>query len=330
MSEQEKKSKLTYYKKNPYKCPVCGTDTLQEELLTGRGRLIAGGLSLELRRYYKPSSQWGLARPLIYPISVCPKCLYSVFSADFEQKITNKERFKDFVVDSKNRLSLVQTHFPDSSFQKPNRDLVEGIVSYLLAHHCYSLHDPEYNPTFQSGKCAIRCAWLLQDFMNELTDADQRKKYQTLQDYYYREAAQKYGLTLEYEEKGIEPLPNHINLGPDTDKNFGFEGVKYLYCLLNYRMCFFEANITRRLMKFRMARKMLSQVFGFGVSSKEKPTPILNMAKLVHKLITDKILEYEQKIIHNETDFEDTIEINIIPEESLDEDLLYDYIRNQG
>ena len=51
--------KVTFFSKNPIECPLCNTKFYKEDLLSGRGRLIAGDLSDELRRFYEPSQKYG-------------------------------------------------------------------------------------------------------------------------------------------------------------------------------------------------------------------------------------------------------------------------------
>ena len=83
--EQEKKTRVTFYLKKEIKCPICDEIFLREELLTGRGRLIAGGLTQELRRLYEPSKLYGKVNPLLYPVTCCPKCFYSAYHDDFSK-----------------------------------------------------------------------------------------------------------------------------------------------------------------------------------------------------------------------------------------------------
>ncbi len=40
---------MTFFSKEEIKCPVCGAAFYREEMRTGRGRLIAGELTEELR-----------------------------------------------------------------------------------------------------------------------------------------------------------------------------------------------------------------------------------------------------------------------------------------
>lgn len=74
---------VTYFSKDEIVCPVCQTHFRREEMRMGGGRLSAGELTDELRRTYVPTAKYGKVVPLIYPITVCPNCLYSADDFDF-------------------------------------------------------------------------------------------------------------------------------------------------------------------------------------------------------------------------------------------------------
>ena len=78
-----KEMKISYYLKNPVICPLCGTVSKREDLLSGGGRFIAADLTDELRRIYEPSKKFGEIFPLNYPITVCPACFYATYHDDF-------------------------------------------------------------------------------------------------------------------------------------------------------------------------------------------------------------------------------------------------------
>src|SRR3989339_1813771 len=76
-------AKISFFEKEPKKCPVCKNSFRFERLYTGGGRLYAVSTSDELRKIYKPTAVYGEINPLIYSVIVCPKCLYSAFLNDF-------------------------------------------------------------------------------------------------------------------------------------------------------------------------------------------------------------------------------------------------------
>ena len=81
----EESTRSSYFSKKVSVCPVCSTNFSREDLLTGRGRLIAGEITRELRRHYEPSQKFGEVYPLIYPVTVCPVCRYSAYPQDFSE-----------------------------------------------------------------------------------------------------------------------------------------------------------------------------------------------------------------------------------------------------
>ena len=74
---------VTYFSRTQTRCPICDTAFAREEMRTGRGRLIAGSLTDELRRNYEPSRKFGKVNPLLYPVTVCPSCYYGAYERDF-------------------------------------------------------------------------------------------------------------------------------------------------------------------------------------------------------------------------------------------------------
>ena len=303
---EESSSKATFIRKKPLICPSCDSEVWIEELLTGRGRLIAGDYTIELRRTYIKSAKWGQLNPLFYPVIVCPKCYYSTYHEDFEKRI---ERREDIFVqlETKSKKEEIAVLFGGLPNFKEERNSIHGVLSYLFADVTYTYLDAKYVPTFKRALSLLRAAWLLDDYAlyTGITIYNEAK------DICYEQAAKLYLKVLELEEKGIEDLSKIPSFGPDVDKNFGFEGIKYVYCLLNYRLCFFEKDIVERAKKFKIAKALMAKVFGLGVSSKSKPSIILLLAKYLHKVIGDKIKEYQYKIDNNIPVSEDYIEIEL-------------------
>ena len=75
--------RITYFSKDPIVCPVCGSKFFREDLLSGRGRLVAGDLTDELRRMYEPTQKYGELYPIVYSVTVCPVCYFAAFPQDF-------------------------------------------------------------------------------------------------------------------------------------------------------------------------------------------------------------------------------------------------------
>ena len=79
-------------------------------------------------------------------------------------------------------------------------------------------------------------------------------------------------------------------MGPDMDKNYGWDGVIYLCGLLEYKYGQQE-DIQLRLKKLNESKTAIARIFGLGKSSKNKPGPLLEHARNLYdnlsKLIND-------------------------------------------
>ena len=71
------------------------------------------------------------------------------------------------------------------------------------------------------------------------------------------------------------------NLGPDTDKNYGYDGVLYLQALLLYKYGYRD-DPERRAKELERQKSTLAKMFGLGKTSKEKPGPLLDLARALY------------------------------------------------
>jgi uncharacterized protein (DUF2225 family) len=275
--------KVSYYLKNPVICPLCSTTFKKEELLSGGGRLIATDTTDELRRIYQPSRKFGEVNPLSYPVTVCPNCLYAAFSEDFPHVMG--EYVPAALSQKGKRAHDIGLIFPSLDFTRP-RDLMSGTASYLLAVSSYSFHNPERAPTFRKGLASLRCAWLFGDLNEKLHD----KNYDTLMITMYRKAIGYYEKTISYAQDGRERIDSVKHMGPDLDKNYGFQGVLYLYTLLLYKYGK-EDDLEARIQKLTASKRIISKVFGSGKSSKSKPSFILEISRELYDKLSEKVEE---------------------------------------
>ncbi len=273
--------KVSFYSKTPTSCPVCGTNFPREELLTGRGRLIAGELTNELRRTYEPSKKFGEVHPLIYPVTVCPNCWYAAYQQDFS--LVNQDGIVRLSEDGDHRQQSIGTIFPGLDFEAP-RNLPEGVASYYLAVMCYDYFPASVTPTFKQGVSCLRAAWLLSDLHGIFPG----KNYEYLSRLFYRKAAFFYSLAVDYEGNGKEAIANAGHLGPDLDKNYGYDGVLYLSALLEYRYGSDETP-DLRVQALKRAKTTVARIFGMGRASKDKPTAILEKAKDLYAEISAEL-----------------------------------------
>jgi len=275
--------KVSYYLKNPLTCPVCEVNFKKEEMFSGGGRIIAGDINDELRRIYLPSKKVGEIHPLIYPVTVCPECLYAAYSEDF---LLIKEKNIPAALSQKiKRQRDIKLIFPIVDFRKP-RNLFTGAASYLLAISSYSFLGKETAPTFKKGLSSLRAAWLFDDLDKKYPG----QNYDRIKLILYRKAMSYYEKTVHIAQIGAERIDSVKNFGPDLDKNYGFQGLLFISTLLMYKYGD-EENTEERIAKLEGAKRIISKVFGSGKSSKSKPSFILDASKDLYEKLNEKITE---------------------------------------
>jgi len=294
---EDKTPKITFRSKKPLVCPVCGNEFYREEMFTGGGRLIAGKLTLELRRLYEPSKKYGVVNPLLYPVTVCPQCLFASFKEDFT-KINAKyiETAKSNTQRRHNNISKIFGKPLDFSL---NRTLEHGAASYLLAVEGYSYFDKWASPTIKKAISSLRAAWLFGDL--EIANPMQTQ-FGDVQNFFYKKALFFYNEAIERGQKGLESYDGVRNFGPDTDKNFGYEGLLYLIGYLTNKLSFYEKDIQKRKESLEIGKRVISKMFGSGKASKDKPSDILMMTRDLYDEMSESIKELEDKIAGKSVD----------------------------
>lgn len=272
---------ITFFSKNSITCPVCSNEFYREDMRTGRGRLIAGSLTEELRRLYEPTEKYGEVYPLIYSITVCPECLYAAFPQDFDAIPPAAANSLEESRESR-RTSLLKI-FPDLDFTQP-RDLSSGVASYHYAMMSMESFPPEMSPTIKKGLCALRAAWL----SNDLHRKQPGEHYDYLSELYYHKAWFFYSEALRYEEEGKEGITDAGFLGPDLDQNYGYDGVLYISALLEYHHGAQDNEETRRT-SLERAKTTVGRLFGLGKASKDKPSTLLERARDLHANINREL-----------------------------------------
>jgi len=273
--------RVSYYLKNPITCPVCDALFKKEEMLTGRGRLIARSTTDELRRTYEPSKKAGELNPLIYPVTVCPSCYYAAYPDDFSS-ITRE--YTGIALSQKTkRAHDISLLFPIVDFRRP-RNLFTGTASYILAVGCYSFMQKDRAPSFKKGLSALRAAWLFCDLEKKYPG----QNYDRLKLLMYRKAAGFYERTIAYSQTGQERIESIKHLGPDLDKNYGFQGILFIASLLLYKYGQ-SPDSEERVKKLENAKRTISRIFGSGKSSKSKPSQILDISKDLYEMIGTEV-----------------------------------------
>ncbi len=274
---------LTFFSKTPITCPVCDSAFYREELRTGRGRLNAGDLTRELRRTYVPSQKYGEVFPLIYPVTVCPACYYATFHPDFLE--IPPDIVETIRSEEQRRIADARLLFDSLDFAGP-RGLPEGCASYYLAAACYEHFPREFSPTFKRGLSCLRAAWICNDLHRKRPDDN----YDYLARVLYRKARFFYAHAVALEQTGKETLSGAPNLGPDLDKNYGYDGVLYLTGLLEYQYGPRKLPDKRQTALAR-AKRTVARIFGMGKASKDKPAAILDNAREIYEEITKELGE---------------------------------------
>jgi uncharacterized protein (DUF2225 family) len=283
MKTEEREAKVSFLSKEEYTCPVCETVFHREELLSGSGRLIAGVLTDELHRLYEPSAKYGEVYPLIYQATVCPECWFAAMDKDFSSlPEPDREKAAD---DRDKRIADTGLVFPGLNFHDP-KDLESGAASQYLVVRCYDFFPKEFSPTIKQGIAALRAGWLLE----ELDRKTPGQHYDWLALLFKKKAMFLYDDAIRKEQSGEETLSGIKIFGPDTDKNYAYEGVLYLSALLTYKYGF-QDNPGLRAPALDEAKRTIAKIFGIGKSSKNKPGPLLEHARSLYDNISKELNE---------------------------------------
>jgi len=281
--KEEKEKKVTFFSKESIQCPVCETLFKREELF--QGRVNAGDLTDELHRLYTPMAAFGEVQPLVYELTVCPSCYYSAFKSDF---LPGALKCKDVLeAEAEKRIKASQTLFPALDFQNFRR-IDEGAASYFLAMMCYEHMNKDFSPTAKQAMCAIRAAWLFEILNTKFP----KQNFDAVMLMFYKKALFLYKLAMEYEQKKVESISAVKYLGPDTDKNYGYEGVIYLCGLLEYKYGQTE-NQEARTLELDRGMRGIARMFGLGKKSKNKPGPLLEKGRLMYETLKKELKQEE-------------------------------------
>lgn len=278
--------KISFMSKEEYACPACHASFRREELLTGSGRLIAGKITDELHRLYDPSAKYGEIYPLAYPATVCPECWFASMDKDFfALSAEGRNRADD---DKPKRFKETRLIFPAADFTRP-RDLVNGAASWYLVLMSYQYFPVEFSPTIKMGIAALRTGWMLDEMHGKYPGYNYdwlALMFKRKAQYFYTEAVLK-------ETSGKETLSGIKNFGPDTDKNYAYEGALYLSGLLQFKYGD-RSNPEARAESLGAAKRTIAKIFGLGKSSKSKPGPLLEHGRALYDNINKELNETDE------------------------------------
>jgi uncharacterized protein (DUF2225 family) len=280
---EERELKISFMSKEEYICPVCETSFHREELLSGSGRLIAGAITDELHRVYEPSLKYGDIYPLSYQATVCPECLFASIDKDF---INLPAEAKEKVAkDRESRLVDVGRILPPVDFYGP-RGLIEGTASQYLVLRCYDFYPKEFSPTIKQGIAALRTGWLFEELDKKIPG----QHYDWLSQLFRKKAQFFYDEAIQKEQNGKENLSGISFFGPDTDKNYAYEGALYLSALLKLKYGS-QHDPVLRVASLGEAKRTIAKIFGLGKTSKSKPGPLLEHARSLYGSINKELNE---------------------------------------
>jgi uncharacterized protein (DUF2225 family) len=278
--------KISFQSRESYTCPVCEAVFHREELLSGSGRLIAGELTDELHRLYEPSAKYGDIYPLAYQVTVCPECWFAAMDRDFSD-LAGQVRAA-MQRDQKPRIAEVNRIFPRVDFHE-NRGVINGAASFYLAARCYDFFPKEFSPTIKQGIASLRAGWLL----DEINKKYPNQHFDWLAVLFKRKAQFFYTEAIKREQSGVETLSGIKIFGPDTDKNYGYEGALYLSGLLKLKYGARE-NLESRRDSLGEVKRTIAKLFGLGKSSKAKPGPLLENARNLYDSISRELNETDE------------------------------------
>lgn len=275
--------RVSFFEKKESICPVCGHPFRIENFMTGGGRMNAGSLGKDLRREWLPSKKYGEVFPLIYDVITCPACWYSALAAEFlkpdPKAIPKLQQTED---ERKASLAGIITE-PDFTMPKT---LKEGAAGYILALHSYEKWTGSYAPSLKSAICALRASWIFSDLHRKFP----KENYDYLELILKHKARYFFPRIIDRESSGKESIGNVTYFGPDTDNNWGYDGVLYLSGYLEFTLGD-ASNETERLKKLERARMVVARLVGMGKSSKSKPSALLEMAKDLYHAMGEEIKE---------------------------------------
>lgn len=279
--------KVSFRQKKPTLCPVCKNEFFREEMFTGGGRLIAGRLTDELRREYKESKKYGKLYPLIYLLNVCPNCYYTAYPKDFCDVVDSE--ISKLIEAMPARKNAVGKFFGQIDFNE-DRTIVSGAASFMLAVDCYNLRRKQVAPTFKKAVSSIRGAWLFSDLAAIYPD----RPYKKISMFFYKKAYEYYLQVLDLIQNGGEPADAAGNMGPDADKNWGYEGILYVSAILTLKIGSREKEPAKKLENFETSKKYLSRLFGMGKSSKSTPSDLLEKTRVLYEKINELSKKWEE------------------------------------
>jgi uncharacterized protein (DUF2225 family) len=281
--------KLTFLVKSETVCRLCDTKFYKESLLSGGGRLNADIVSDTLQRIYKTTPKFGRIHPLIYSIVVCPNCFFSSLPGDFENP--PEDQIEKLIDQKSNRIDFANKLIGEPVDFTKFRTLKSGAAGYALAALCYDFFTRKSIPVIKQAICSIRTAYLFEDINKQ----EPSENYKYFTQVFYKKALFFYKRAIELNQGKEQVIEVLKFLGPDVDKNYGYDGIIYLIGILTYKFGI-KTNKDARRRELDEARLYLGKLFGLGKADFEKPKEILEKSKAFHEIISKEIKELDGEI----------------------------------
>jgi uncharacterized protein (DUF2225 family) len=146
-------------------------------------------------------------------------------------------------------------------------------------------------PTFKNAVSSIRAAWLFNDLSDETGD----DTFSKISLFFYKKAYDYYVRVVELVQTGGEPTDAAGNMGPDTDKNWGYDGILYITAILTVKIGAREKDLSKRIENFERCKRYLSRLFGMGKTSKSKPGELLDKTRDLYDKINEMLELWHQE-----------------------------------
>jgi uncharacterized protein (DUF2225 family) len=98
-------------------------------------------------------------------------------------------------------------------------------------------------------------------------------------------------------QSGEEKLEDAGRMGPDTDKEWGYQGLQYIVGVLVFRFAEeMEQDLRTRIDIFERSRRMLAKMFGSGKADKNFPADLVDKTRDIHARMGELIDEWEEQL----------------------------------
>ena len=284
MIKEEKKPSVSFFQKEKTVCPVCNEKFHIETMYSGRGRVNTGDTLYDLRKLYLPTEKYGLFNPLIYYVIVCPRCFYATVPEDFNAIVDNGQIIYQCKNATKERKEFIINIFGKLPDFYRNRDHYLGGISFILSLLTYTLFNNNFSVNIKKAAMSLRTSWFIYDLCSEEDKSEgEREKYRSIY-YYFRYLAWSfYDQFLLETQINVKSIENSKRMGPDVDKDYGFNGAVYLSALLGYENKEFCQDQNYLIKRFKEYRQMLNTLITKG--KKNLPIQFLEMNKALLKTI---------------------------------------------